>query len=113
MQNKRYSSSQIPHLTHDALLHPEKTGVWYVVSARKTVQYVFFNETIKCERYAQVILGQFIPELREEERIYGWFQQDSSTAHTACMSMQALFDVFGDRIISSGIWSVRSPNLNP
>jgi hypothetical protein len=27
--------------------------------------------------------------------------------------MQALSDIFGDRIISSGIWSARSPELNP
>jgi hypothetical protein len=27
--------------------------------------------------------------------------------------MQALSDVFGDRIISSGIWPARSPDLNP
>jgi hypothetical protein len=30
-----------------------------------------------------------------------------------CMSMQALSDVFGDRIIRSGIWPARSPYLNP
>jgi hypothetical protein len=68
----------------------------------------FFNKTINCERYVQVILGQFYPELTEEERLYGRFQQDLATAHTACMSMQALSDVFGDRI-SSGIW----PNVHP
>jgi hypothetical protein len=27
--------------------------------------------------------------------------------------MQTLSDVFGDRIISSGIWLAHSPNLNP
>jgi hypothetical protein len=49
----------------------------------------------------------------EEERLYGWFHQDSVTAHTACMSMQALSSGFGDRIISSGIWPARSSDLNP
>jgi hypothetical protein len=44
---------------------------------------------------------QFFPE----------FQQDSNTAHGARMCMQALSDVFGDRIISSGIWSARSLDL--
>jgi hypothetical protein len=29
------------------------------------------------------------------------------------MYMQALSDVFTDRIISSGIWPERSPDLNP
>jgi hypothetical protein len=63
----------------------------------------FSDETINCERYAQVILGQFFPEFAEEERLYGWFQQDSATAHTSCISMQTLSDIFGDRIISGGI----------
>jgi hypothetical protein len=74
---------------------------------------VYFNETINCERYVQVILGQFFPELTEEKTPYGWFQQDSATAHTACISMLALSDVFCNRIISSGIWPARSPDLNP
>jgi hypothetical protein len=29
------------------------------------------------------------------------------------MSKQALSDVFGERISSSGIWPARSPDLNP
>jgi hypothetical protein len=36
-----------------------------------------------------------------------------ATAHTASMSMQALSSVFGDRIISSGIWPACLPDLNP
>jgi hypothetical protein len=38
--------------------------------------------------YIQGILGQFFPELTEEEGLYGWFQQDSATAHIAHMSIQ-------------------------
>jgi hypothetical protein len=59
-----------------------KVGVWCAVSVRRIVGPVFFNGTINCERYVQVILGQFSPGLTEEERLYGWFQQDSATAHT-------------------------------
>jgi hypothetical protein len=33
--------------------------------------------------------------------------------HTTHMITRALSDVFGDRNIGSGIWSARSPNLNP
>jgi hypothetical protein len=73
----------------------------------------FFNETVNLERYVQVILRQLFPQLTEEERLYGWFQQDSATVHTARMSMQALSNVFGDRLISSGIWPAYSPDLNP
>jgi hypothetical protein len=32
---------------------------------------------------------------------------------TLHMSMQALFDVCGERIIGSGIWPAHSPDLNP
>jgi hypothetical protein len=48
-----------------------KVGVWCAISARRIVGRVFFNETINCERYVQVILGQFFPKLTEEERLYG------------------------------------------
>jgi hypothetical protein len=61
----------------------------------------------------KVILRQFFPELTEEERLYGWFQQDSATAHTPRMSKQALSDTFKDTNISTGIWQAHSPDLNP
>ncbi|PNF39429.1 hypothetical protein B7P43_G11780, partial [Cryptotermes secundus] len=63
---------------------------------------VFCNETVNCERYVQVILGQFFPELTEEERLCDWFQQGSATAHTARTSM-SMHEIFGDS----------SPDLNP
>jgi hypothetical protein len=77
-----------------------KVGVWCAVSARRVVRPLFFNETINCERYVQVILWQFFPEFTEDDKLYGWLQQDSATAHTARLSMEDLFDVFGDRTVS-------------
>jgi hypothetical protein len=69
-QNNRYWSSQNSHLTHEVLLHPVKVGVCCAVSARRIVAPLFFlNETIKCVRYEQVILGHFCPELTEEGRL--------------------------------------------
>jgi hypothetical protein len=100
-QNSHYWNSQNPHLTHEALLHPVKVGVWCALSARRIAGPVFFNTTINCKRYVHIILRQFFSELTERERLYGWFQQDSATAHTA--RMQALPDVFRDRLISFGI----------
>ena len=43
----------------------------------------------------------------------GWFQQDGATAHTARVSMAAVGEVFGDRVISCGLWPPRSPDLTP
>jgi hypothetical protein len=108
-QNNRYWSSQNPHLTHEILLHPVKVGVR---CARSIVRPLFFNETINCERYVQVILGKFFPELSEEERLHGRFQQDSAFANIAYISMQALSNVFRERIINSDIWPTRLPELN-
>jgi hypothetical protein len=96
-QNNRYWSSQNPHLTHEVPLHPVKVGVWYAESSR-IVGPMFLNEKVNCERYVQVILGQFFLELREGERLYGWLQQDSATAHTARMYMQALSESSGTEL---------------
>jgi hypothetical protein len=88
-------------------------GVCCAASARSIAVPMFFNETINYEKYVQAVLGQFFPQLTEEERPCGWLQQDSATAHTVSMSMQDFSYVFGKRIISSRIWPARSPDLSP
>jgi hypothetical protein len=45
--------------------------------------------------------------------VYGHFQQDFATAHTAKHLMQALHEVFDDRVISHGLWPSFSPDINP
>jgi hypothetical protein len=112
-KNNCYWSSQNPHLTHSLAASSECWGLACCKGKEDCRTCFFFNGTINCERYAQVILWQLLPELTEEERLYGWFQQDSATAHTAYMSMQALSDTFRDRNISTGIWQAHSHNLNP
>jgi hypothetical protein len=64
--NYRCWSLYNAHLTCEVLLHPEKVGVRCAVSVRMMVGPVFFNETVTCEGYVEVILGQFFPELPEE-----------------------------------------------
>jgi hypothetical protein len=105
-QNNRYWNSQNPHLTLEV-----KVGICCAVNARSIARCAVFNETINCERYVEVILGQFFSEITEEERLCGRFQQDSSTALTERMSIQTLSDVFGERIASSDIGPARSPVL--
>jgi hypothetical protein len=57
------------HNPRRSTLSPVKVGVC-ALSARGIVGLVFFNKTINCERYLQIILGHFFPELTEEERLY-------------------------------------------
>jgi hypothetical protein len=49
----------------------------------------------------QVVLRQFFPELTEEEKPYGWFQQDSATVRTEYMSLQALSNVLETELSAS------------
>jgi hypothetical protein len=39
--------------------------------------------------------------------------QDGATAHTVTYSRNVLNEVFGDRLISRGLWPARSLDLNP
>jgi hypothetical protein len=71
---------------------------------------VFFDDTINSE-YFEVILYSFIGHLNEDEISLGHFQQDGAAAHTACVSMKLLHDVFGDRIISEDVWPPWSPDF--
>jgi hypothetical protein len=70
-------------------------------------------DTLNSKTYINVILNRFFPELTEEERLYRYFQQDSTLMHTASNSMAAISDVFGDRVISEGLWPARSPDIMP
>jgi hypothetical protein len=56
-------------------------------------------DTLNSERYINLILNRFFPELTEEERLYSYFQQDSVTSHTASNSMAAISDVFSDKLL--------------
>jgi hypothetical protein len=66
MQNNRYRSSQNPHLTHEAPLHPVKVGVWCAVNARRIAVPVFFNKIINSKRHL-CVEGQHFqhPVMRE------------------------------------------------
>jgi hypothetical protein len=57
------------------------------------------------------ILRPFFAELTEQERLYGVFWQDSTTAHTAHISLEALRKVLGDRVIRRGLWHPGFPDL--
>jgi hypothetical protein len=51
---------------------------------------VFFNEIINYERYEQVNLDN----LKDKEKLYDWFQQNTVVVLAAHMSVQALSYVF-------------------
>jgi hypothetical protein len=44
---------------------------------------------------------------------YGNFMQDSVMANTANNCMNVLAEIFGERVLSQGLWHTCSPSLNP
>jgi hypothetical protein len=47
-----------------------------------------------------LVLGRIFPEIIEEKRLYGYFQQLSAKAYKARNSIAAISDVFGDGVVS-------------
>jgi hypothetical protein len=112
-QNSRIWDTKNPHVLHQRPLHDIKVGVWCAVSAWRVIGPIFFEDAVNSDRYVSDILEPFFQELTEKDTRYGYFQQDSATAHTARNSMQRLWDVFDDeQIISQGLWPPHSPDLS-
>jgi hypothetical protein len=51
--------------------------------------------------------------LTEDDKTHEHFMQDSAAIHRANKSMNALAEVFGEQVISQGLWLTCSPDLNP
>jgi hypothetical protein len=110
-QNTRIWSDENPHVVHQILLLDIMTAVWCAVSSRRIIGPILYYETVNSDRYVRNVLEPFFEQLTDDERQYGYFQQDNATAHTAPHSVSALQEVFDDRIISTGLWPPRSPDL--
>jgi hypothetical protein len=67
---------------------------------------------VNSEHYVNNILEPCFQILTEEEKQHAYFQQDNATAHTSQHSMVVLCEIFGERIISWGLWPSCSPDLS-
>jgi hypothetical protein len=112
-QNNRYWSTENPFLQHEIPLHKVIVGVWCALSKRRIIGSIFFMGTVNSDRCVGQIMQLFFTRLTNKGKVYGQFQQDSTTAHTATHSMHALREVFNDRVISHGLWLPCSPDNNP
>jgi hypothetical protein len=88
-----------------------KQDVVYIPGSINCIVVKDSNNTVNAARYVNNILSPFFAELMEEERLYSVFQQDSTTAHMAHISLEALRELFSDLIISHGLWPPHSPDL--
>ena len=112
-QNSRHWSTVNPHQFIESSLHSDKVGVWCAMSRRRIIGPIFFHHTINAERYWDEVILPFMNELSRQERQHGYFQQDGAPPHTASVNLSRLKEAFPSRLISTGIWPPRSPDLSP
>ena len=95
-----------------ACLHSQKIGVWCGMSRRRIIGPSYFDATITTAAYME-IFNTFVNQMDDEELSIGYFQQDGATSHTSHASLAEIQSVFGDRVISKGLWKLRSPDPTP
>lgn len=121
-QNFRYWAQENPTELHQRPLHSKKVTVWCAMSSHGIIgPYFFENEngfatTVTSDRYVAMLQTFVVQQLQRFPQIIdtAWFQQDGSTSHTARISMAAVHQLFGERVISRNgniPWPPRSPDL--
>ena len=101
-----------PNAIHEEPLHSGMIDVWCGMSRRSIIGPIFFDATITTAAY-MAIFNTFVNQLDDEELSIGYFQQDGVTFHASHASMAKIQSIFGDRVISKGLWPPRSPDLTP
>ncbi|GFU20931.1 uncharacterized protein TNCV_3005051 [Trichonephila clavipes] len=105
-QNCRIWSEANPQVYVETPLHPEKLTVWCALWAGGIIGPYFFkndeghNVTVNGDRYRAMITNFFIPELNNHDVQELVQEQDGTTCHTACATIDLLKDTFDDRLIS-------------
>lgn len=123
-QNSRYWSHENPREKHQTPLHSPKVTVWAAISSRGIIGPYFFENnngltvTVNSNRYAAMIRDFFGPALQafDDFNDQWWFQQDGATSHTSNTAIEAVRELFPDRLISRRgdiNWPPRSPDLAP
>ncbi|GFX03497.1 DUF4817 domain-containing protein [Trichonephila clavipes] len=120
--NRETTKPSNPQVYAETPLHPEKLTVWCALWAGGIIDPYFFKNdeghsvTVNGDRYRAMITDFFLPELNNHDVQKLWFQQDGTTCHTACATIDLLKDTFGDRLISRFgpvNWPPRSCDLTP
>jgi hypothetical protein len=95
-----------------------RVTVWAGISTERIFGPYFFPGTVTAEVYQAMLTEILLPDiLQQRGTVDGiWFQQDGAPAHTANSTKTLLQNLFGERIVSSGLpheWPPRSPDLTP
>ena len=121
-QNYRFWGTENPNISISKSFHPEKVILWAALSGKRIYLY-FFDSTIPGNSYKELLETKFFPFAKKR----GWiktfhFMQDGATLHRTKEVFEAIYSVYGNRVIRLGYpkfaheeieWSQYSPDLNP
>jgi hypothetical protein len=93
-QNTCIWLTENPHGAHETPFHPDKIEVWCATACHGMVGPIFFEKSINLGCYT-VIVHKFLGLHTKKQIARAWFQQDSTTCHTAKVSMCNLSLLFG------------------
>jgi hypothetical protein len=82
-----------------------------VLRVRRILSPAFFYKTVNLDWYVRNTLQPFFRIGYWWRNMYAYFQQDGANAHSANNSMRALLGCSMTKIISTGLWPPRSPDL--
>ena len=120
-QNYRLWGTENPNICISKSLHPEKVTLWAVLSIKGIYLY-FFDSTITGNSYKELLETKFFLFVKKR----GWvktfhFMQDGATPHRTKEVFEAIYNVYGNRVIGLGYvkfthggieWPPYSPDLN-
>lgn len=55
---------------------------------------IFYDGIVNCVSYVNNILPLFFAQLSQEEKVYGFLQQDSAATHKAYVNFEFLREIF-------------------
>ena len=101
-QNYRFWGTENPNISISKSLHPGKVTLWAALSVKGIYLY-FFDSTVTGKSYKELLETKFFPFAKKR----GWvktfyFMQDGATPHRAKEVFEAIYNVYGNRVIGLG-----------
>jgi hypothetical protein len=69
------------------------------VSRRRSIEPIFFNQTVTAARYRNDLLEPLISEFHNDELTEGYSQQDNATAHCVRQTIAYLKEFFDTQVV--------------
>ena len=101
-QNCQFWAKKNPNISISKSLYSEKVTLWAALSVKGIYLY-FFDSTVTGNSYKELLETKFFPFAKKR----GWvktfhFMQDGATPHRTKEVFEAIYNVYGNRLIGLG-----------